>query len=370
MDIFGAYGLADTDYAFINTIGQQVVYDATLQVLGDHNANLAAAESILVAGTTWDHTVRFKLPMEGYLQRKTSASTTMMSKPNAGWDVSFPLEEFGGSIGWDRVALAYMTMGQYDLAIKGILRKDVNTRRKAMLEAIFNNTSRTFKDENFPDLTIQPLANGDAVLYPPVIGTTAEATANNYLASGYVSSAISDTNDPIATIVNALEQYLGTPTGGSKIAVFCNNAETPRIQALTNFDAIPNRFVAPGFNTPLVPWNGVPESQGRYASDTMEGWKGPGRILGETDSALIVEWRWIPSGYLLGVHLEAPPPLRRRIDPPQVGLGDGLMLTTQDMDQPLKHSEWTNRFGYGVENRLNGVVMQLTAGSYTVPTVG
>jgi hypothetical protein len=45
------------------------------------------------------------------------------------------------------------------------------------------------------------------------------------------------------------------------------------------------------------------------------------------------------------------------------------MLTSQSMDEPLRFSEWSSRFGYGVSNRLNGVVMQLTAGSYAAPTI-
>ena len=355
-DIFGALGLADTDYAFVNTAGQSIVYDATMQLLGDHNADLAASEKVFVEQTTADHTVKFKLPSEGYLQRLGARSPAAATKPNGGWNVSFTLEEFGAGIAWDRVTLAYMTVGQYRLTLDGILRKDRNTRRQEMLRAIFNNAARTFKDENWPDLTIVPLANGDSVTYPPVLGTIAESTANNYLVSGYASASISDTNDPIPTMVNALEQYLGTPTGGSKIAVFINNAETNSIRGLTNFDTVPNRFVEYGANVSLVPEDKFPAGL-------------PGRVLGETDSALIVEWRWIPAGYMFATHLDAPQPLRRRIDPPAVGLGDGLQMVVEDMTNPIKTAQWSHRFGYGCCNRLNGVVLQLTTGSYTVPTL-
>lgn len=356
-DIYGLLGLTSTDYAFVNTIGQSVVYDATAQLLGDHNDDLNASEAVFVEMETPDHTVRYKLPAEGLLQRKGSKAPSALSRPNGGWDVSFTLEEFGSGVGWDRVSLAYATIGQYNLTLQGVLRKDRNTRRQEMLRAIFNNAARTFKDENFPDLTIQPLANGDSVNYPPVIGSITEATANNYLVSGYIASAISDTNNPIPTIVNQIEQYLGTPTGGSKIAVFVNNAQTAAIQGLTNFDTVPNRFVDYGANVSLVPEDKFPAGL-------------PGRVLGETDSALIVEWRWIPAGYMVGIHLEAPAPLRRRIDPPMVGLGSGLQMIAQSMDEPIKTSEWSNRFGYGAANRLNGCVMQLTtSGSYAPPAL-
>lgn len=355
MDIYGALNLTDTDYAYVNTVGQSVVYDATMQVLGDHNADLAAAEAVFVQGTTALHSIKYKLPGSGLLQKQTSKARTALSKPNSGWDVSFPLDEYGDSIGWDRVTLAYATIEQYNLTLEGVKRKDRNTRRRQILCALFGNTSWVHKDENFPDLTIQPLANGDAVLYPPVIGSMVDATANNYLVSGYIGSAIDDTHNPIPTIVNQLEQYLGTPTGGSKIAIFINNAETPYVSDLTNFNEVPGRFVDYGANVSLVPPDRFPAGL-------------PGRVIGETDSALIVEWRWIPAGYMVGVHLEAPAPLLRRIDPPVVGLGDGLQMIAQNLDEPIKTSSWSHRFGYAAANRLNAVVMQLTADpTYTPP---
>lgn len=356
MDIYGALGMAETDYAFLNTFGQEVIYDAVTQVLGDHNADLAASEAVFVEKTTTDHTVKFKLPSEGYLQRVGPRSNATLTKPNGGWNVSFTLEEFAAEIGWDRVTNAYATMGQLNLTIEGIKRKDRNTRRQEMLRAIFNNAQRTFKDENWPDLTIVPLANGDATIYPPVIGSQAEVTANNYLFSGYLTGAISDTNNPIPLLVNQLEQYMGTPTGGSKIVVFINNAETSSIQNLTKFDPVPNRFVDYGANVSLVDFNKFPAGL-------------PGRVLGETDSALLVEWRWIPSGYMFATHLDAPAPLRRRIDPAMAGLGDGLQLVVEDKTKPIYTSKWSHRFGYGCCNRLNGVVLQLAVGSYTVPTL-
>jgi hypothetical protein len=42
------------------------------------------------------------------------------------------------------------------------------------------------------------------------------------------------------------------------------------------------------------------------------------------------------------------------------------------MDQPFIDYEWSNRYGFGCGNRLNGIVMDLTAAggasTYTIPT--
>jgi hypothetical protein len=301
--IFGALGLPDTDYVYVNTVGQSIVYDATNQILGDHREDMQASMAFLVERTTSDHKIRYKLPGSGQMQRVNRQGRPGAVKAINSWDIGLPLEEFAAEIAGDRVTMAYMSMAAYQLHVQTVMRKDQNTVVQEMLKALFNNTERSFVDELWGTLLVEPLANGDAVTYPPLVG----------------------------------------------------NAETAKIQSLANFDPVPNRFVTYGDNVSLV-----------------EGYEGsplPGRVLGETDSALIVEWRRIPAGYLLAVHLDAPKPLLRRIDPPQVGLGDGLQLVAEDLDFPYKTADWSHRFGFGAGNRLNGVVMQLTAGSYTIPTI-
>jgi len=83
----------------------------------------------------------------------------------------------------------------------------------------------------------------------------------------------------------------------------------------------------------------------------------------------VVEWRWIPSGWSLGIHLDSPKPLVRRIDPADTGLGDGLQLVARDEEFPFTTAFWRHRFGFGSGNRLNGVSMEFgTGGTYSVPS--
>jgi hypothetical protein len=281
-------------------------------------------------------------------------------KATGDWTVQFPLEDFGAAIQIDDVSFAYMTLADYDLHLGTVMRQDMNTHRFEMLRALFNNTARPFTDELWGALTIQPLANGDSVYYPPVVGAEVNAPQNNYLGVAASAIAFTDANDPVPTIVNQIEQNFGTPTGGSKIVVFCNQAQTPYFQGLSNFDTVPNRFVEYGANVSLATVMKFPDGTPII-----------GRYLGETDSAIIMEWRFIPSGYLLAIHLDAPKPLKRRIDPPETSLGTGLQLIVEDVHSPIWRSTWRDRFGYGVGNRLNGVAMDLTASgganTYTIP---
>lgn len=357
-DILGLLGLAATDFQFVNTIGQRIVYDATLQLLGDHNNDVEAMKSVFVARQTTDFLIRYASPGTGRMQRVGPQGRAKAVQADGGWDVGFPLEEFAARIDTNRVAMAYMSMQAYDRQLKTIMKQDVNTVRDEVLKCYFNNTARPGTDDTRRvTVTVQPLAlTSDSVKYPPIVGSTDDATAQGYLTSGYVSSAISDANNPFPTMVKYLESHFGQPTGGSNIVVFINIAEKTVVEALADFDRVANRFLTYGDNVTLVD----PE---KYPAGL------PGRTLGECSNALIQQWDWIPAGYMLAVHLDAEQAIYERIDPPELGLGSGLQLIFQDQDHPFRTAQWSHRFGMGIANRLNGVVMQLTAGSYAIPTI-
>lgn len=357
VNILGAIGVQDSDYVALHTYGVGVVYDAFQQILGNHNDDMAVAERLFIEGDTPDHQMNYKLTPTGRFQRRGSQSRAGAVKVTGQWSVGFPLEDFGAEIQVTDVDWAYMTAAEFNHQMGTVLTQDTNTRRFEMLRALFNSGTRTFNDPRWPAITVQPLANSDGQLYPPVIGSEVTATQNNYLGLATAATTISDSANPIPTIVNQLEQMFGTPTGGSQIVIFCNNAQTAGIQNLAGFDTVPNRFVTYGANASLV----IPTGEEVFF---------PGRLLGETDSALIVEWRWIPANYLFGIHYGAPKPLMRRVDPKKTGLTTGLQMTDIQNENPFLGYSWRNRFGFGVGNRLNGVAMDLTTGSstYTIPT--
>lgn len=351
--IYAALGLPDHDRSYINTIGQAVVFEATQELLAQYNADLNAAMSVFVERTTTDHQIRYKLPMTGRMQRRGGQARSGAVKAVGQWDVALPLEEFGDAVAGDRVAMAYMTIQEYDRHLDGIMIRNKNTRRHELLRALFNNTSRTFVDDNYGDLTVVPLANGDSVVYPPVIGSESEATAQHYLTSGYAASAISDSNNPVRTIAKKLEQRFGAEQGNSNIAVFINSAQSDKISDLADFEEVTDRFVILGADGNML--TGLPANV-------------PGRVIGRVSGAWVIEWDWIPENYLLGIHFGAPRPLLQRVDPAETGLTSGLQLVASDERYPFEGAQWSDRFGLGVGNRLNGVVMELTADpTYDIP---
>lgn len=352
--IFGHLNISDTDRVFQATVGQQVIYEAAVAFIERINAELAAAMQVFVERMTSDFKLRYKLPGGGYLQRRGPDGRYGTVKATGQWDVALPLEDFGAMIAGNDVDMAYMTVAELERHISTIVAQNVNTTRFEALLKLFKNTNTTFIDPLHGSLTVVPLANGDTVVYPPVIGSATEATDDHYIETNYAEADISDTNDPFEVIVPELEEHFGMPTGGSNIVTFINDSARPEVQGLTDFFDVEDAFIRSGANAdvPIM----LPSV--------------PGRIIGRHKAGSWVSvWNHVPSNYSLSVHLEAAPPLIERVDPADTGLGQGLQLVSTNQEFPFEESVWRNRFGLGVGNRLNGVVLEFgTGGTYDIPT--
>lgn len=354
--LFGALNLNDSERIFNLTSGQSLIWDASQDVLRRYNEDMTNIMDIFVEGTTTEFKQRYKLPGYGTLQKQGQFAKSGHVKSGGSWDVAYPLEQYGDSFAWDDITRKYMTMKEYDLHFQTILNDDAGTLRILMFNALFNNAATTFVDPLHGNLTIQPLANNDATLYPATIGSTTEAAQNNYLVSGYAAASINDTNNPIVPIVNQLEGLFGAPTGGSNIWIFVNNAQTAQLQNLAAFVDVNDRGIVPGDTTATV--TGMP-----MIPPNM-------RLLGRCSGAWVFEWRRIPANYMLAIHGDMEKPLMIRKDPDDTGLPTGLNLISREETYPFTEFNFRRRIGFGVGNRLTAVVMYLATGStYSVPTI-
>lgn len=358
MVIYGALGLPENDRSLVSSIGEQVVYTAADEFIRRHNEDLATASNIFIETTVEDHKDYYKLPGGGRLQRIRNLSRAAAARAGGQWDVAFPLEEFGSVFEIDRKSYAMLTVQQLANELATQRTMDVSTIRWEVLAALFSNTTRSVVDEwpvSKGTLTIQPLANGDSVYYPPLIGEDSDdfVQDNHYLASGYTSANISDTNNPFKAIREEIEEHFGTPTGYGNIVVFIHTDEVAVTEDLTDFIEATDIGISPGDDTDTI--NGMPNIPSSA------------RLLGRVSGVWVAEWRYVPSGYLLGVDADSPAPTRMRVQRAEYGLAQGFALVAEDERHPIKTRHYEHDFGIGVGNRLNGVVMQLTAGSYTVP---
>ncbi len=354
--IFGHLNLDDSDRVFNATQGQRAIYDVAMEYVNKVIGEMNAVYSCFIAETTSDFKRRYKLPGGGYLQKVGPNSKPGAVKAYGSWDVAFPLEEWAAGSASNRVERAYMSVAELENHLATITTQHVNTVRNEILKALMQSGQDTFIDPEHGSLAIEPLANNDAVVYPPVLGSVAEAAENHYYGSNYTAASISDTNNPFETIRTDLEEHFGVQSGGSNIVVFIHPDQKAKTEALTDYDAYVDRFIQPGADTDR-PTN-APAGL-------------PGITLGRTNGCWVQEWRFMPTGYLLGLHLDAPKPLIKRIDPADTGLGNGdLQLIAENEDFPFNESYWSARFGLGCGNRLNGVAVQLVAStSYSNPTL-
>lgn len=356
--LFGNLNFADLDRPFSIVQGQELIYRETELVFERWTEDANNVTSLFVQMETDNFKERFKLPGGGEAQEEDPGGAfgeSAASKASGFWDVAYPLRQFGDRLSFDPVTLGYMTMREYENHVQTVINKNNITLFRMVLQRLFNNAAQTFQDPIHGSLTIQVLANQDGTVYPPVYGAVTEAQENMYLAPNYIESGISDTNNPFILIRNKLEPHFGFPQGGSPIIALVNTSAVPYARLLTDFDEFTNRYLLPGANvTTLV--------------DLPESFQGM-RIVGVCNGVVIIEWPRIPSGWILGVHLDAPKPLKRRVDPAGTYAGRGLHMVSRDVSYPFMNNRWMNRYGFGVGNRLNGVAVALNGTtSYTVPS--
>jgi len=352
--IFGHITKDDRDRVFTSTLGQRVFYEAAMEWIQDRQAELDQAMGVLVERTTEDHKLRYKLPGTGYLQKINTDGRYQSVKAQGQWDVAFPLEDFGAQVSGSDVNFRYMRVEDLARHLMTVASMNISTTRYLILKALFTNTQKSFVDDDWGTLLVEPLANGDATLYPPIPGTDDEAVEDHYLVSGYAASAISATNNPILTLRDEIIEHYGDMPSGTNVAAFIHPDQEAKIAAISGYVAVSDFAITYGQDSDILQGLGRPH---------------PGVLIGRINGVWIVKWRWIPTNYIAANDLDMPAPLIKRVDPADTGIPEGLHLVAEDEEFPFKGSFWRNRMGYGTGNRLCGAVMFLDAGgSYTIPT--
>lgn len=355
--ILGIAQLSLDEYTYVLRNDRSIIYDAVMMYNGVRAEARQQAMSFFVESDTTNGSDKYQLPMTGRDTPVRSDAQPNTLRRFGSWDVGFPLFTYKPQLATTPVSLAYLTPAELDAHFDGINNRYDETLRYEILARIFDNTATAFVDpeETLPGETVQPLANGDTVNYAPVLGSSAQATENHYFGTNYTSANISDTNNPIKTIVADLIEHFGRMTGGSNIVVLINDGERDAIESLSGFVPVDDNYVNEGDDTSLA----APPANI------------PGETIGRVSGATVAVWDWIPSGYMVGRHMEAPAPLQRRVDPAGTGLGGGQLIDEGTViGNAVTWNKWMYRFGIGAGNRLNGVVAQLVASTdYTAPTI-
>jgi len=354
--VFGTITDNDNEFGFLRNAGQELAWETAQAWVAARMAEFALTRAIFVEGKTEKFKTRYKKPGAGFLQERNNQGTYGASKATGSWDVAYPLRDKGVSHSWNDVDVAKLTALELSNHIETGVNSYVNSFRFDVLLPLLNNTQQSFTDQDEGTLSVEPLANGDAVTYPPITGEeTDEATEDHYLGTDYTMAQITDANNPLKTGRDDLNHHFGGPTqGGDNIIAFVNSTDSVRLESLSNFREVEDSCIRSGDNVD-VPFN-LPTA--------------PGITIGRSDSVWVQQWDFIPPNYILFIHLEEAAPLTMRHDPLSMGLGTGdFMLVSQSKQFPFEQAVWRARYGLGAGNRLNGVVMFINdTSSYTIPT--
>lgn len=339
---YGFVGLERLASERVVTVGVDRIFSAITESAAEHNRQIDAMLSNLVARTTL-HQEMFMLPGAGTMQPLDDKGNPKVVEEYGHYTVAYPIQGAGTAWGDNRVSRALMTVEEANRHTVENIKRDADWMIRHILASVFNNTAWVFTDKEFGALTVQPLANADAVTYVRVGGAAAVDT--HYL---FQAAAIADATNPFPTIYDELMEH---PSNSGPVVVFVATSLKTSIQALTNFIPASDPDITLG-----------------VASDRLGSLieRGYGEeVLGKVDKCWIVEWRRLPAGYMFAQAMGAGPIVKMREYP--VAALQGLFTENHSPDGNHAEYRMIRYAGFGVANRIGALCMQIGAGAYAIP---
>lgn len=346
---YGFMGLQELYNQRVAEVGTQRVYDAIQASASEYtrvlNAMLAEwAERLVVAQE------QFELPGSGTLQPLDEWGNPLPVAPSGSYKVAYPIQGGGTAWGTNRVSRELITVEEANRNTLDAMSRDSDWLIRHMLAALLDNTTWTYVDKvgiggskGLGSITIQPLANGDAVTYVRKGGTA--STDTHYLAQ---AAAILDASNPYPTIYTELMEH---PSNVGPVLVYVATDQVSGSEALTNFVPVSDPDVAYG-----VANDRLQRSIDRGLGD---------RVMGKCDNCWLIEWGRLPSGYLLG-HASGTPVLGMR-EYPAASL-QGFFPEQFSADGNTVVNRMIRYAGFGVRNRVAAVAYYVGAGAYAIPS--
>lgn len=329
----------------VTEVGVQVVTNAIDQALEEHNRQMNAVMSLFIRRTT-DFKTRFRTPTLARLQGLDENGRARPIQPAGQYDVAFPLQYAGAAFGETFISRNLITVQEAQERVNTLLTADRRWMRDHILAALFVDGNWTFTDPQHGSLTVYGPASGDSTVYQIMTGADAGGIDDHVLAQ---ANAIDSSNDPFPTIYQELTEH---PENGGEVVVFVPTNLKASVEALTNFYPVGDPNLRSG--------SGVTELVGTLGTPI------PGELLGYYERCWIVEWRSMPSSYLLAVTTEGERPLSmREFAVPEL---QGFRRVADRDDHPFYEQQWQRFAGFGAWNRVGALVMRIGNGTYAVPT--
>lgn len=340
-----AYGFMAIKDLFAERVSDNlpIVQTAIAESIIEYRREMDAMLSILVQPTT-EYSIRYQLPGSGTLQPLDQHGNPLPVLPSGYYDVAFPIQGAGTAWGNNRITRALMTVADANRFTLSVMNADMDWMARHILATVFTNTTWSYVDDDHGTLTIQPLANGDTVLYTRKGGTA--ATDNHYLAT---ADAIADATNPYDNIYDELSEH---PSNSGPYVAYIPTALKATTMALANFVEIGDPDIQLGGDVSTVRAN-LAQGFGDM-------------VLGKTDNMWIVEWKRLPADIIFAVAQGSDPVVGMR-QYPSPAL-QGLFPEFQDVDGNRHLNKFLRFAGFGVLNRVGAVVQRIGNGTYAIPT--
>lgn len=261
----------------------------------------------------------------------------------------FPLKNYDLGFGYTRQFLDD-ARGQEIQAIQAEVQNAYwNLQRRIVLRALFNNTNATVEG-----VSVKRLWNNDGEVPPTYRSFSHLGTHTHYLTTAGATVVSADLDDAETHLV-----HHGYGENGETLILHVNRADLPTIRGFTPYVPAASSTRPQIISGPIVGQTGSTSGFGI----NVEGYHGRWVIVENND---------IPANYFLGTATggtfanQNPVGLRVHENP----TARGLRLHAGTFGElPIVGSVYDTYIGAGVRHRGGAVVMQETAGAYTVPTI-
>ncbi len=342
-----AYGFVTLEHLLaqrVAGVGVARIYDAVRESAAEHSRMINGLMAGFV-GRTATAQEQFELPAGGTLQPLDESGNPLPVRPSGSYQVAYPIQGGGTAWGGNRVSNALMTVEEANRFTIDAQQKDADWLRRHILAAVLTNTTWTYNDKvganggaGLGNITVQPLANNDAVTFVRKGGSI--ATDNHYLAQAV---NIADGANPFPTIYDELMEH---PSNDGPVVVYVSTNLKPYIMALANFVEMRDPDIQPGSGSATLVG-----SLERGFGDA---------VLGKTDNCWIVEWSALPSGYMLAHATGAGPVLKMREYPSEKL--QGFFAENHSPDGNHMEYRMIRYAGFGVANRVAAVAYMIGGG--------
>lgn len=345
--LYGFTSLADVFGQRVNEVGVEAVSTAIDATVAEHNRQMNALLDLFAERTT-QFKMRYKTPAAARLQPLDEYGVADPIRRLGYYDVAFPIQKGGTAWGETYESMVKMTVAEANDITNTLITADMRWMRDHILAALFTNASWTFSDEEHGSLTIKGLANADTDVYLIQSGADAGAVDSHYAAQ---AGAIGDAADPFPTIYTELMEH---PENSGEVISFIPTANKAVTEGLTDFHPIadPNIRLGSG-SSELIGSLGVAV---------------PGQVIGYHDAGVwLVEWRSLPSNYVISVCTGGDRPLAMR-EEPEPELQGFYKASDQMARHPFYKTQWERKAGFGAKNRVAAHVQRVGNGTYAIPT--